>query len=155
MTQEELKALLDYDPESGVFTWKVKISDKINVGQRAGSNAVKGYRQLKLNGTVYNEHRLVWFYNYGIWPTEIDHINQVKSDNRLVNLREVSRVINAHNKSKANSTSSIGLRGVRFDKNKYTATIQVAGILHRLGRFDTAEQAHQAYLNSKTELLGM
>lgn len=150
---EEANYLLKLDKDTGYLYWKVKVSDKIKLGMRAGSIAKNGYRQIKVNNKVYNEHRLIWFMNYGYWPTEVDHINQNKQDNRIVNLREVPRFINAHNKTKAQENSSTKYRGVRWDKNKYTATITFRGETIRLGRFTTQEEAHKAYTNKKQELL--
>jgi len=151
---DRLRDILDYTPETGVFTWKVKVSDKINIGQRAGSNAAKGYRQLKVAGVVYNEHRLAWFYVYGSWPEkDIDHINQIKNDNRIENLRDVPKSINSLNKYNPNTNSTIGYRGVRWDKNKYTATVRYKGVSYPLGRFNDAEEASKAYQTTRINII--
>lgn len=153
LTQERLKELLDYDPETGVFTRKVSLSRRVKVGDIAGSLHPHGYLTLMVDAKSYVAHRLAWFYVYGVWPKEIDHINRIRNDNRISNLREVSRLENMYNKSKYANNSS-GLTGVSWHKatGKWHSSICAKGLQKYLGLFDTPEEAHAAYLAAKEEL---
>jgi hypothetical protein len=94
-----LRALLDYDPDTGVFTWRNPRTYWHKVGDVAGSVNGRGYRILGICGRYYAEHRLAWFYVHGAWPTHtIDHINRVRTDNRIANLRDVTMRENNLNK---------------------------------------------------------
>lgn len=101
LTQERLREFLHYDPESGAFWWKVPSSIRAR-GERAGSLAgASGYRRISIKKKSYAAHRLAWLYIYGTWPTnEIDHINGVRDDNRIKNLRDVSGAENLANREK-------------------------------------------------------
>ena len=91
----------------------------------------------------------------GAWPEhDVDHINGVRNDNRWSNLREVTRTVNIQNQRIAQTRNVAGLLGVSFEKarNKYKAGIVAGGKYHNLGRFNTAEEAHAAYLKAKREL---
>jgi hypothetical protein len=85
MTQDELKEILNYDSLTGNFTWLVSKSKKIKIGDRAGCIAKStGYRVIGINGKPYLEHRLMWLYYHGYFPSVgIDHINGDRSDNRI------------------------------------------------------------------------
>lgn len=149
LTQERLKELLDYDPETGVFTWKSRIRG-IRIGQVAGSN-VKGYRQIQIDKERHYSHRLAWLYIYGCWPlNELDHINRIKEDNRIANLREVTRQENCWNIGKLKTNSS-GYTGVNLHKQygKWRANIRIQGKYKHLGYFNTPEEAHYAYSTAK------
>lgn len=100
MTQEELHQLLEYNPETGEFFWKSCVSKRIKVGQKAGSICkIHGYELIGIKNKQYRAHRLAWLYVYGKWPNpEIDHINRVKTDNRIANLREADRSMNNLNR---------------------------------------------------------
>lgn len=144
LTQARLKELLNYDPETGVLMW---ISS--NRGRRSGeiagyikSGARGGYRRLELSGNQYPAHRLAWLYVYGQWPTQqIDHVNGVRDDNRIANLREVSPAENQHNQKKA--------RGYSRHNNSWVARIMVGWKLIHLGCFLTESEARAAYLAAK------
>jgi len=99
LTQAELHQYLNYDPQTGIFTWKVKLSDKINIGQKTGCKNNRGYLLIKINKKLYRAHRLAWLYVYGYFPKfTIDHINRIKTDNRIENLRDVTIQENLKNK---------------------------------------------------------
>src|SRR5215510_1403832 len=91
----ELKKLLSYDEKTGLFRWRVP--RKGSERGRVGSYNL-GYIDIRLLGRKYWAHRLAWFYVYGRWPSLLDHINRVKSDNRISNLREVSQKENCNNR---------------------------------------------------------
>ncbi len=115
LTQAKLKELLHYDPETGVFTCIISRGSGAMVGDTPGSND-KGYRRLRISGINYKAHRLAWLYTYGYFPEGyIDHINRVRDDNRIVNLREVSPSCNLRNASTP-TTNSSGVKGVSRDE---------------------------------------
>lgn len=134
---------LDYDPETGKFTRKVPgtkpISEKPN-----GS----GYLRIRIDGVSYKAHRIAWLHYYGRWPSDcIDHINGVRTDNRIANLRDVPHRGNQRNQ-KVRRDSQTGYKGVsRHPYNgRYTARIKDAnGQQRHIGIFDTAEEAAEAY----------
>ena len=93
LNQSKLKELLNYNPENGSFTW-LKSQGNASKGSKAGSLAVNGYILIAVNGQRYRAHRLAFLYMKARFPVlDIDHINRNPSDNRWVNLREVSRAV--------------------------------------------------------------
>jgi hypothetical protein len=140
-TVEELRQWLDYDPATGVLTWKVR-RGRSKVGQRAGFvDKSNGYRKLCLRGVNVSEHRLIFLLVTGNWPTrDIDHINNDKEDNRWVNLREATKSQNVMNVPKRADNSS-GFKGVIANGSKWRAFVKVEGRLTWLGSFDTFEEA--------------
>ena len=80
--------LFTYDPETGELWWKVRRSNRVDMSRRAGSQNADGYWQFRYNGGVYYQHRVIWEMVHGYKPSEIDHIDQDKSNNKLANLRE-------------------------------------------------------------------
>lgn len=155
LTAERLRELLSYDPQSGVFTWLVHMNNKrAHVGLRAGQHRRHGYRTINLNGRRYYEHRLAWLYVHGHWPARyLDHINGDGTDNRLANLREATPAQNSANKG-AMSNSRTGLKGVSRFRKRWTAEICVNGVKHRLGFFDTPEEAALAYAMAAPNIHG-
>jgi hypothetical protein len=126
LTQEQLKEILNYNPETGDFTWKKQVSNSVKIGEVAG-NVSNGYRQIKINSKLYRAHRLAWLYLNGSFPiNEIDHINHIKDDNRVINLREATRKENLMNVGMLKSNTS-GVMGVSMHKKtkKWLSSIQV------------------------------
>jgi hypothetical protein len=155
LTVERVRELLDYNQQTGIFTRKVRQNNRMKVGEVAGSNN-GGYVCLSVDGKTYKAHRLAWFYSFGSWPENVvDHINGKKDDNRLSNLRDVTHRHNAQNRTIPPKHSSIGLLGVTKDTRpkmksaKYIAQININGKHEYIGRFDTPEEAHVAYLVMK------
>jgi len=126
ITQEQVKELLHYIPESiGSFL----------KGCIAGSLDVKGgYVRISVLGVSYKAHRLAWFYVHGAWPNQIDHINGIRDDNRLINLRSVTAKENQQNKQMQKNNKS-GVCGVRWagKLNKWRCTINDSGAAVNLG----------------------
>lgn len=138
VTHERLTERLDYDPATGVFRWR-------HNGRRAGTPHVDGYIQIMIDYRPYREHRLAWLYVHGAWPPDqIDHINGVRTDNRIANLRLASHTENSRNR-KVGKNNLIGVKGVSHQKKRYRAEIQADGRRIVLGTFATAEEAHAAY----------
>lgn len=147
ITQSELKQLLHYDPQTGWFTWLVCNSNRAAVGSPAGATRPDGYVKIGLHGKPNLAHRLAWLYVYGDWPSKhLDHINGIRNDNRICNLREASTLENNLNKGlQSNNTS--GQKGVYWDKvnQKWYARGKVSGKSHHLGRFKSFSEASSAF----------
>jgi len=155
-TAEELRTLLDYCPENGKLTWKVKASSNTIIGKEAGYLNNQGYRQIGIKGVDYLAHRLVWLHHYGSEPSNfLDHINNVRNDNRIENLRKASNAENCRNRGKDTDNTS-GYKGVSFHKQakKFRAYCKANGKNHHLGLYDTAEAAHEAYVAFATKAHG-
>jgi hypothetical protein len=135
-----LRECFDYDPDTGLFFWKVS---KRGIRRPQAGCFAGGYTVIQFDGVRYRAHRLAWFYVHGEWPAhEVDHINGIRSDNRIENLRLATHAENLRNqKLQARNTS--GCKGVAFDRsrNKWMAQIHVAGKNINLGRFDTLNEA--------------
>jgi hypothetical protein len=152
LTPERLKQLLHYDPATGVFT-RVVAAGRQAAGSVAGNADGDGYLKLCVDGTTHKAHRLAWFYVYGKWPSHvIDHIDGNRANNAISNLRDVPRMVNSQNRKRAQSNSATGVLGVIADRGRFVATVGVAGRCVHLGRFDTVEAAHAAYLKAKRAL---
>ena len=142
-----------YDPQSGIVTWKVN-HNHMRAGDRAGTKKRDGYRYISVSGTRMLEHRMAWFIVYGEWPyPSIDHINMIKSDNRLCNLRIATVGENNQNRQKQSNNTS-GYKGVSLNKKtkKYQARIMYNKIGVSLGNYDSAEEAAEAYQTAAKEL---
>lgn len=143
LTQEKLKELLHYCPDTGVFTWRVAASKRVRVGEVAGSFNTLGYARIAVNGKLYGSHRLAWLYMHGEFPTDhIDHINRVPGDNRLCNLRAATQSENMQNKSQYRNNKS-GHIGVSWKKSakKWMAWIDVNCKTIYLGYFTDISEA--------------
>lgn len=155
LTVDRLNRAMRYDRENGKFYWAEKRKG-IRVGDEVGAIDVNGYRKTTLEGNWYYVHQLVWFIEHdGIWPQGmLDHINGNRSDNRIVNLRDVSNSRNSHNSDKVGNKNSTGYRGVARYMDKYIAQIMIDGERKAIGMFATAEEARDAYLKYKAEHFG-
>jgi hypothetical protein len=156
MTADELRDLLEYSAETGVFIWRVRPSKAVLSGTPAGCKEKRiGYITIGIRGRIYKAHRLAWLHTYGSWPKGlIDHINGNKSDNRIANLRDVFADGNAQNIRKPNRRNKSGFMGVIFFQNKWRASITVTGKTKWLGDYATPEEAHQVYLVAKRKYHG-
>ena len=146
ITQQELIDILQYDPNTGEFRWKVDCSTKCRKGAIAGSYTGHGYRRIRIDKKEYRAHRLAWLYMTGNWPKDqLDHINGIRDDNCWTNLREASHSENAQNRKCA---------GVTLDKrhNKWQAKIGIGKKYKHIGLYTTKEEAHAAYLEAKKQL---
>lgn len=170
LTQAELMAVLDYDKETGVFTWKARPvtensrehARKFNgrfAGKPAGSCHRTGdgrvYRAIKIEQKAYLAHRLAWLYVHGVWPNgEIDHIDNDASNNRIANLRDITSAENKQNRTAPARKSRSGRLGVLYIRatGKWQAKITINGEVKYLGTFADREEAYAAYLTAKREL---
>jgi HNH endonuclease/AP2 domain len=152
ISAEELREVLHYDPSTGVFSWKT-CGRKSWVGKTVGSWDLYGYKTVRLAGRSYKLHRLAWLYVTGEWPDgDIDHINGVRHDNRMSNLRAVCRQTNLQNMREPKNNRSTGVLGVYPQKKKFCAKISIDNKSVHLGTFDTVAAAHEAYINAKRKM---
>ena len=140
-----LRELLQYDPSTGIFTWKINRC-VVKVGDVAGCvNKASGYYRLRLDGKCYSGHRIAWLYVHGEFPVDqIDHINRIKHDNRISNLRQATQLQNSQNLSNSTGIAKIGKSWIAKVKTNYKSKT--------IGKFSSKEQAHQAYLEAKQVL---
>ena len=154
-TYERVREVFAYDPETATVTWLVATSNRVKVGDRAGSlnNGGDGYRRICIDGRGYLEHRLIWRWMTGSWPAaQIDHINGDRSDNRWANLREATNAQNLANRG-ANKNNTSGFKGVSRFRQRWQASITKDGRqIHSV--YDTPEAAHAAYVAAANELHG-
>lgn len=149
LTQAHIKQLLDYNPDTGVFVWK----QTRRKGIAAGCLSSQGYTVIKIKGKTHYAHRLAWLYMHGSLPKGvIDHRNELRSDNRADNLRDVGKRENAQNQTRPQSNNTLGIRGVSFTKaRRFVSQISVAGVQTHLGSFGTAAEASGAYQKAKQQ----
>jgi len=151
-----VRKVLSYDKDTGVLTWKERVAIRVMIGKPAGSLNNYGYIKVTLKGKQYMAHRLAWLLHTGQWPRQvIDHINGNPSDNRIINLRDISHADNLMNTTKPTKNKS-GYRGVSWqgwNNNAWKARIGSNGKKVFLGYFKTPELAHAAYLAAKYERL--
>jgi len=156
LTQEYLKSILNYNPETGVLTWAIFKNARAQIGDVAGTKDSKGYIQIRIDNRFYRAHRIIWIYVYGETPTHnIDHIDGNRSNNAISNLRLASVSQNNQNR-KRNEKSSTQYKGIYLVKKsgKFVAQIKKNRVHHYLGLFDTPEEAHSAYCKKAKELFG-
>jgi hypothetical protein len=154
-TQERLKELLHYDPDTGLFTWIKSTNTSIKINSVAGGKTSRGYTQIRADKKLYLARRLAWLYVYGNFPESfLDHVNEKPSDNRISNLRLATHQENGHNKSTPNKNNTSGFLGVIWQKpnKKWLAQIRINGKRKHLGLFNTPEEASEAYKAAKRNL---
>lgn len=150
LTRARLRKALKYQRSTGNFIWLIRPSNRVKVGDVAGTRQNQGYISIALDGQFYLAHRLAWFYVKGEWPPEdVDHKNGNRADNRWRNLRPGTRGQNMQNLKGAHVDSVTGLLGVTPADGRFLARICTGGKTKRLGRFDTPEEAHERYLQEK------
>ena len=139
LTQDELKSLLAYDPETGVFTW---LTGK-RAGHITGTTRCQGYAKITISAKMYSAHRLAWLYVYGYLPTcQIDHINHIRDDNRIFNLRLATSAQNHQNRRRITKSAS-GFLGVTWHARdvRWQAHIETNGRSRHLGYFKCLAKA--------------
>jgi len=137
--------MVSYDKETGLFTY-------LETGDAAKTVGSDGYIRVKIFGRIFKGHRLAWFYVHKVWADGmVDHIDGNRTNNAISNLRVVDAEKNAQNKHHAQKGSTTGLLGVMKARDKFRAKIEVGGKRINLGTFNTAEEAHQKYLEAKKQ----
>lgn len=171
-TPNQIRQLLHYEPDTGRFFWvergpewfthctpghEDRIRSAWNAawsGKEAGLINGYGYRQINIQRRHIGGHRIAWCYVYGAWPNgQIDHINGVREDNRIANLRDVSHDANQRNMRLGRHNTS-GVSGVHLCKitGRWRAEVRAFGTRHRLGRFPTLEGAQATVMEKRAEL---
>lgn len=138
--QELVKTLFDYR-EDGFLIWKLPPTNRTRAGQIAGSFRKNGYSQTGINRKIYTNHRIIYLWHHGYLPKEIDHINRIRDDNRIENLRDACGH-NQANRTKKKNTSSKYI-GVTWEKNRKKWQVYCQEKL--VGRFKTEKEAAIAY----------
>lgn len=168
LTQERVKALFDYEPETGILLWKErprsdftcdarwKAFNNKYVGKVAGSRLStngKEYTQVCIGVKPHLAHRIIWMWMYGELAEVVDHINGDGRDNRISNIRSVSAFENMKN-TKLSSRNKTGCIGVSWeaDRNKWKASIRDKGKNKLLGRFSDFREAWDARLLAEIDL---
>jgi hypothetical protein len=157
--QSRLHELFEFDADASVLIWRVRpvetfatvlASNAWNArfaGAVAGYISRQGYRRIVIDGKRRQAHRMIWIFANGDIPDsmQIDHINGVRDDNRVANLRTVTHAENGRNSSMRRDNTS-GMLGVRWNKRdrKWRAKIVIDGQIMHLGNFDTLEAAAAA-----------
>ena len=168
LTAAYVRSILDYDPETGAFTWRERPREHFKNAQAysawntrwprtvAGSAIAAGYIHIRINMSFYRAHRLAWLWMTGQWPVaEIDHINRSVSDNHWSNLREATSSQNSANQTTRKDNTS-GVKGVYWNsrRNKWHARVHANGTCFHLGYFGDIDSAEAAYKTFATTLHG-
>lgn len=155
LTGSRLAQLFDYIPETGEFIRKITAGGEV-AGTVAGSLNDQGYVKLNIDRQLFAGHRLAWVWMFGTWPkNEIDHINGIRNDNRIANLREATITQQCRNSKKYKNNTS-GYKGVNWSHEfqRWEARIRVEGRLQLIGRFKNIEAAAAAYSQRANEVFG-
>lgn len=155
MTHEDLIKILRYEEDTGEFYWRDPHCRRLRDAP-AGTWHPRGYRTVTVMQKRYLAHRLAWFYVNGEWPSQIDHINGIRTDNRIANLRTSTQSLNNAN-CRLRKDSTSGAKGVSFCKIKklWLARIKPPGKARvSLGYFDNVADAALAYSNAAKEYFG-
>jgi len=153
---EELNELFNYDPDTGLFTWKKTLSNRAVAGSIAGSLQSQGYIYISINGKKYSAHRLAYKVFHGSDPVDqIDHIDMDKSNNRIANLRDATNTQNSGNTGPYKTNTS-GIKGVYWvsGRKKWRARIMCNGKKIDLGYYQIKEEAALAYEKAAKEYFG-
>lgn len=150
---DKLKELLNYNPETGVFSWRN--SGRGRRPQRAGTSESSGYERITICGEKHYSHRLAWFVVTGEWAIEIDHVDGDGMNNKISNLRKATRVQNMRNRGIAKNSKS-GITGVSFNNEKkmWCSYIQLNGKTRHLGFFKEKSHAATARRAAEKESFG-
>jgi hypothetical protein len=153
---DQIREIFYFD-SSGILFYKKDSGrwGRVKAGSIAGGKRFDGYLEVRLKERCFLVHHIIWALHTGAWPTEImDHINGIRDDNRIENLREAGAQINCENKHIPQKNNKIGLMGVHKSRryNGYLSKISVRGKHIYLGSFKTPEEAHAAYIAAKRML---
>lgn len=147
---EKLKEYLSYDPNTGWFTWIRKPSQRVHVGDIAGTITTNGYVIIRFGGYEIQAHTLAWYFAHG-QIIMLDHENRIRHENWIDNLRPANYSQNGGNRT---PTGELGVKGVSRKGNKFTAQITCDYVNYYLGVFDTIEEASKAYQQKAKEVFG-
>lgn len=146
LTVERLREVLDYDPETGLFHWRVRLAHRIHIGDVAGVIMNTGHRKINIDGKPYLASRLAWLYMHGKWPKhEIDHKDRSPGNDVFENLREATHAENSRNRGAHRDSKQKFLGVEKHHTGRYAARICVDGKRYWLGLFYTPEAAAKRY----------
>lgn len=151
-----LKEFMDYDCDTGIFTWKKHRCQTATPGRVVTNLDAKGYVTFGWNRHNYRAHHVAWWWVTGEMPQgEIDHKNNIRHDNRFCNLRKASSTQNNHNRLKP-VTNTSGVKGVNWHKHRgaWVARVTVNGHRVHLGYFDELSAAERAVRDAREYLHG-
>jgi hypothetical protein len=139
LSRDLLHELFEY--RDGFLFWKIA-RPHVKIGQKAGRLNDRGYWIITIGNRIYRAHRIIFLYHYGYLPTEIDHIDNDRLNNKIENLRPATRSQNLTNKGLSNKNTS-GAKNVSWDKsrNKWEVQMYVNKKKTFVGRFDDLEVA--------------
>ena len=150
-TQERLKKVLSYDPDTGVFTWLTRPNNSIRVGDIAGCiDSSTGYRVIRVDKVLHYAHRLAWLFISGCLPNEeVDHIDRDRLNNKIENLREATSKQNKAN-MRVGSRNTSGVKGVSWNKKmgKWSVTANISGRSTNFGCYADKDEAAMIYRNA-------
>jgi HNH endonuclease len=153
LTADEVRRILDYNPESGEFHWRVKMNSLSMPGYLAGTKRKSGHWQICIGGKLYLSHRLAWFYMHGCWPPEqVDHVDNNPANNRLVNLRLANSSQNNANKPPRRKIGKGLFYREKYDS--FAVRIKVRGKMIHIGIFRNEEDAKSAYFAAAKQHFG-
>lgn len=145
LTADRLRELLRYDPDMGIFTWRVDRGVNRCAGKSAGTPDAEGHLMIRVDYVIYKAHRLAWLYMTGEWPAEVlDHENRIRGDNRWSNIRDANDQKNGWNS--ASRLPKTGFRGVTYQDGRFHAKLWEGKRCIRIGSFKTAEEASAAHI---------
>ncbi|WP_426783089.1 HNH endonuclease [Pseudomonas atacamensis] len=156
LTLERVNELLRYDPGTGQLFWKLARRNGSEAGSAAGCASNNGYTRVKIDGVQYLAHRLAWFIHYSEWPTgPIDHVDTVRANNSISNLRVCTGSQNQQNQPLRKSNRS-GIKGVSWCSalSRWHVQIRAAGRIHQGGYFIAIDDAESAAIQLRTRLHG-
>lgn len=149
LTQERLKKLLVYDPDTGLWIWNKRMGSRAMRGDPAGHVAQDGYRKIKINGKQFKSSRLAYLYMKGYFPKEeVDHGNRTRDDDRWCNLKEASPSGNSRNRSLRHNNTT-GISGINTTPEG-TFRTKIAGTY--IGTFKNKDDAVKARLKAEVQL---
>lgn len=156
LTQARLKELLHYDPETGNFIWinPSPYAHKVHPGSKAGYENNNGYIEISISCKYYKSHRLAWLYIHGEMPSDqIDHINGIKNDNRISNLRQADNYQNCSNRPKDKRNTS-GHKGIYWvpERAAWRVIIRFNWKAHSFGYFEDKDEAIKMANKAREEL---
>lgn len=166
LTAEIVRELLDYDPLTGILTWKRRDQkwfsreadwkrwNTVFAGKEAlPCSGPGGYKTGAILNKSQYAHRIAFLHYHGYMPPEVDHLNGDTLDNRIANLRGTTRAENARN-SKRSAANMSGFSGVGFARNKWRARAHKDGKEFHIGYFDSKEEAAAAVIAKRREIGG-
>jgi hypothetical protein len=154
ITPQYLASIFDYNPNTGDISWRFAHTNRVKSGHVVRCKIGNGYYAVQVDGHRMRAHNVAWAIHHGKFPDGvIDHINRDKTDNRISNLRDVTRCQNAYNVGRQKNNTT-GYKGVSRNGSGFKAEIKAEKKSHYLGTFPSLEQAAQAYANAAKRLHG-